>query len=90
MSAASLNVPLLAPGTEYAERLNQLDLSLAKWFQVGKARKQAQIDVFNVLNRGDVLSVRSQNYTTLSYLQPSSVLHAGPHPARGDAVEMVK
>ena len=33
-----------------------------------------QVDVFNVLNRGDALSVRSQNYTTLSYLQSSSVL----------------
>ena len=74
MSAASLNVPLAAPGTEYAERVNQVDVSLAKWFQVGKARLQAQLDVFNVLNRGDVLSVRSLNYGTSSYQQPSSIL----------------
>ena len=74
MSAATLNVPLVAPGTEYAERVNQLDISLAKWFQVGKARMQGQLDIFQVLNRGDVLSVRSLNYGTLSYLQPSSVM----------------
>jgi len=74
MSAATLNVPLVAPGTEYAERLNQLDISLAKWFQVGKARLQGQLDIFQALNRGDVLSVRSLNYGTLSYLQPSSVM----------------
>ena len=74
MNAATLNVPLVAPGTEFAERVNQLDLSLAKWFQVGHGRVQGQFDVFNALNRSDVLSVRSLNYGTPSYLQPSSVL----------------
>ena len=74
MTAANLNVPLVAPGTEYAERVNQLDLSLAKWFQVGRTRLQGQFDVFNVLNRSDVLSVRSLNFGTPSYMQPSSIL----------------
>jgi len=74
MSAAQLNVPLVPPGTEYAERVNQLDVSLAKWFQVGKTRIQGQLDIFNALNRGDVLSMRSLNYLTPSYMQPSSVL----------------
>src|SRR5207237_575106 len=55
MTAAQLAVPLVAPGTEYAERVNQLDLSLGKWFQVGRTRMQGQVDVFNALNRSDVL-----------------------------------
>ena len=74
MSAATLNVPLVAPGTEYAERLNQLDVSLAKRFQLGATRVQGQFDMFNALNRSDVLSVRSLNFGTTSYMQPSSVL----------------
>ena len=74
MTAANLFVPLVAPGTEYAERVNQLDVSLAKWFQIGTTRLQGQFDMFNALNRSAVLSVRSLNYTTPSYLQPSSVL----------------
>jgi hypothetical protein len=74
MTAANLNVPLVAPGTEYADRVNQLDVSLAKWFQIGGTRVQGQLDLFNALNRSDVLSVRSLNYGTGSYLQPSSVL----------------
>jgi len=74
MTAANLNVPLVAPGTEYAERVNQLDLSLAKWFQVGKTRLQGQFDVFNALNRNDVLSVRQLLYGTSGYMQPSSIL----------------
>jgi hypothetical protein len=74
MTAANLEVPLAAPGTEYADRVNQLDVSLAKWVQVGTMRVQGQFDVFNALNLGDVLSVRSMNFATPSYLQPSSVL----------------
>ena len=74
MTAANLNVPLLAPGTEYADRVNQLDLSVVKWFQVGRGRLQGQLDVFNALNRSDVLAVRLLNFATPGYKQPSSVL----------------
>ena len=54
--------------------MNQLDLSLAKWFQVGRTRIQGQIDVFNALNENTDLSYRSTNATTATYLVPSSVL----------------
>lgn len=74
MTLANLNVPLAAPGTEYADRVNQLDVSFAKWFQVGKTRLQGQLDIFNSLNRSSVLSVRTLNYLTSSYQQPASVL----------------
>jgi hypothetical protein len=74
MGAANLSVPLVPPGTDYAERVNQLDVSLAKWFQIGSTRLQGQVDLFNALNRSAALSVRSLNYNTPSYLQPSSVL----------------
>src|SRR2546425_12015942 len=33
MTAANLNIPLVPPGTDFADRINQLDVSLAKWFQ---------------------------------------------------------
>jgi hypothetical protein len=74
MTAAQLNVPLIAPGTEFAERVNQLDLSLAKWFTIRRVRLQGQLDFFNALNGNDVLGVRSQNYGTASYFQPASIL----------------
>ena len=74
MSAATLNVPLVPPGTDFADRVNQVDLSLAKWFQVGTTRVQGQFDMFNAFNRSAVLSVRSLNFGTASYNQPSSVL----------------
>ena len=75
MTAANLMVPLVPPGIEYGDRVNQLDFSVAKWFAIRSGRRlQAQLDVFNVLNRGDVLAVRSLNFGTASYQQPASVL----------------
>jgi hypothetical protein len=74
LTLGSLTVPLVAPGTEFLPRLNQLDLSLAKWFQLGRTRIQGQFDVFNALNKNTDLSYRSTNATTAAYLVPASVL----------------
>jgi hypothetical protein len=74
LTSASVTVPLVAPGTEFLPRLNQLDLSFAKWFQFGGYRVQGQADVFNVFNKNYPQAYRSTNFGTASYLQPSSVL----------------
>jgi hypothetical protein len=74
MTQTSLVVPLVAPGTELLDRLNQVDLSLAKWFTVGTTRIQGQFDLFNAFNRSPVLDVRSSDYGTTAYLQPSRTL----------------
>jgi hypothetical protein len=74
LTEASISVPLVAPGTEFLPRLNQLDLSIGKWFEVKRSRVQGQIDIFNVFNRNTDLSYRSTNFATASYLQPSSIL----------------
>jgi hypothetical protein len=74
MTLSSLTIPLVAPGTEFLPRLNQVDLSLAKWFQIGRVRMQGQLDVFNLSNENTILGVRSTNFTTAAYNQPSSVL----------------
>jgi hypothetical protein len=74
LTSASVTIPLVAPGTEFLPRHNQLDLSFAKTFQVGGYRLQAQADIFNVGNNNTVLSYRSTNFATTAYRQPSSVL----------------
>lgn len=74
LTSASVTVPLVAPGTEFLPRVNQLDLSFAKWFQAGGARLQGQADVFNVLNGNMEQAYRSTNFATAAYKQPSSVL----------------
>jgi len=74
MAVASLAVPLVAPGTEFSDRIKQLDLTLGKWLTAGKLRLQPGISLFNALNNHAAYTVRSMNYLTSSYLQPSTVL----------------
>jgi Carboxypeptidase regulatory-like domain len=74
LTSASVTVPLVAPGTEFLPRLNQLDLSFAKSIKLGDVRLQAQLDMFNTLNKNTELLYRSTNFATTAYLQPSSVL----------------
>jgi hypothetical protein len=53
---ATANVQLIAPGTQYGERLEQLDFRLARTFAWGVGRKiQPQFNVFNLLNSGAIL-----------------------------------
>jgi hypothetical protein len=74
MTAASLSVPLVAPMTEYGDRINQLDFSVTKTIRFGQASVQPKFDLFNLLNVSPVYAVRGLNYGTTAYLQPSSIL----------------
>lgn len=76
LTEASLTVPLVAPNTEFLPRLNQVDLSVGKWFDVGRTRVHGQVDFFNLLNASTIIGYRSTNFATPAYLQPSTVLQA--------------
>jgi hypothetical protein len=71
---SSLSVPLVAPMTDYGDRINQLDFSVTKTFKFGRASIQPKFDLFNLLNVSPVYAVRTLNYGTPSYLQPQSIL----------------
>ncbi len=76
MTEAQLLLPLKPWGTEFLDRINQLDFSLAKWFEIGAGRRlQLQADLFNVMNANPVLGVRSTNFGTAAYNQVSSILN---------------
>jgi Carboxypeptidase regulatory-like domain len=79
-TVASLFVPLVAPMTEYGDRINQLDLNVSKTFRYGRTTFQPKIDFFNLLNVSPVFAVRQTNNgipysNTTSYMQPSAVLN---------------
>ena len=76
MTEAQLLLPLKPGGQELLDRINQLDLSLAKWFEVGGGRRlQLQADLFNITNGNPVLGWRSVNFGTAAYSQVSSILN---------------
>jgi hypothetical protein len=74
MTASTLTLPLTSGNTQHLDRQNQLDLSVSKAFHMGKKRIQARFDVFNSLNLAPVLTVRSANFGTAAYRQPSGIL----------------
>jgi hypothetical protein len=77
LTSASVTVPLVAPGTEFLPRVRQLDLSIAKTFEIrGRTRVQGQVDIFNVFNANTDGAVVSTNYDTAAYRRPASVLQA--------------
>lgn len=51
-----VTVPLIAPGTKYGDRWNQVDLGLKKALRVGRFDVEGQLDVFNALNSSAVLT----------------------------------
>ena len=72
--SANVEVPLVAPGTEFLPRMRQLDMSLAKRFQIGSYRIEGQVDVFNVFNANTYTQFRSTRFDTAAYQLPASVL----------------
>jgi hypothetical protein len=73
-TVASLNVPLEAPSTRLSERINQLDITVGRPISVGKARVQPELAIFNALNCLAVYGLRSLNYDSTTFLQPSTVV----------------
>jgi hypothetical protein len=82
----SNNVPtatvnLITPGTLYGDRVNELDLRLAKNIRTGRVRTNIGIDIYNMFNSAPVLTynqafVPATATSAGSWLQPTSVLQS--------------
>jgi hypothetical protein len=55
-NAANLTVNLVEPGTVFGERLNQLDIRVAKLLPWGGTRTSVNFDLYNVFNASTVLA----------------------------------
>ena len=80
-NAPTATVNLITPGTLYGDRVNELDLRLAKNIRVGRLRTNVGVDIYNVFNSAAVLTY-NQTFVPVSatsagsWLQPNSVLQA--------------
>ncbi|HXD73177.1 MAG TPA: hypothetical protein VN628_05560, partial [Vicinamibacterales bacterium] len=60
LSAGNATVDLIAPGTMYGDRLNQLDFRLSKIFRFsGSRRIQGNVDLYNLFNADPVLALNN-------------------------------
>jgi len=74
-NAPNATINLLAPGSMYGDRVNQLDFRVAKILKFGRSRLMAGIDLYNALNSSAVLTYNlafvPQSATSAgSWLQP--------------------
>ncbi|MNC87503.1 hypothetical protein D3C83_32320 [compost metagenome] len=56
LTQTSVNVRLNEPGTEFNDRVNQLDFSLSKSFRRAGVEVRPELALFNLLNANPVLS----------------------------------
>jgi hypothetical protein len=72
--AANVTVPLIAPGTMFIERTNELDLRFTKLFRVSRTKTALNFDLYNVSNASTVRSRLGTFGTT--WQRPTGILDA--------------
>jgi hypothetical protein len=76
-NVANVTVNLIEPGTLYGDRINELDLRLAKVLKFGGMKARAQVDFYNLTNASPVLTYNNTySPTSTTWLTPTSVLSA--------------
>jgi hypothetical protein len=70
----NVTVNLIAPGTKYGDRINQLDVRAAWTVKLGSSRTLLAFDVYNALNSSAVLTYNNAFVPGGSWLQPLTIL----------------
>jgi hypothetical protein len=73
-SAPNVTVNILAPGTRYGDRVNELDWRVAKMFDYRRLRLMLAGDVYNALNSSAVLTYNMAFVPGGSWLQPLTIM----------------
>jgi hypothetical protein len=73
-NAANVTVNLLAPGSRYGDRINQLDLRFAKVLTFGQSRTMLALDVYNSLNSSVALSYNSAFVPGAAWPRPNTIM----------------
>jgi hypothetical protein len=75
-NAPNVTVNLIEPGTLYGNRINQLDLRIAKLLRYGGTKTMVGIDLYNALNTSAILTYNNAFVPGGSWLQPLTVVTA--------------
>ena len=73
-NAPNVTVNLVAPGTMYGDRINQLDVRAGKSLKYGRSRTVIAVDVYNALNSSAVLTYNNAFVPGGTWLQPQTIL----------------
>jgi hypothetical protein len=75
-NATNITVNVLPPYARIGERVNELDLRLAKIIKVAGVRTNVGIDIYNVLNADAALSYNQAFIVNGAWLTPTSIMSA--------------
>jgi hypothetical protein len=73
-NATNVTVNLVAPGSRYGDRINQLDVRVAKTLKLGSSRTRIAFDLYNVLNSSAVLTYNNTFVPNGPWLQPLTIM----------------
>jgi hypothetical protein len=73
-NAPNVTVNLVAPGTMYGDRINQLDFRVGKTLTYGRTRTQIALDIYNALNSSAVLTYNNTFVPDGPWLQPLTIV----------------
>jgi hypothetical protein len=77
VASPTIAVNLIEPGTLYGDRVNQVDLRIAKNVRLGRTRTNIGFDVYNITNAAPVLTyTQTFSPATTTWLRPNSVLQS--------------
>jgi hypothetical protein len=65
---------LIEPGSQYGDRINQLDFRIAKNLRFGSTRSMISADLYNVMNANPVISYNNNFTPNGPWLQPNAIL----------------
>jgi hypothetical protein len=75
-NATSVTVNLIEPGTVWGDRVNSIDLRIAKILRFGRTRTNVGVDIYNLLNSSAVLAYNTAFNPGGTWLTPTSVVSA--------------
>jgi hypothetical protein len=73
-NAPNATVNLVQPGTMYGDRINELDIRVAKIVRVGRTRTNIGFDIYNVMNSSAVLTYNNAFVPSQVWPAPTAVI----------------
>jgi len=73
-NVTNVTINLVAPGSMYGDRLNELDFRVAKILRFGRTRTTVGVDLYNALNSSAILQYNNVFVPGGPWLQPNGVL----------------
>jgi hypothetical protein len=74
VAGTTVPIDLIAPGEVWGDRVNEVDLRIAKYLRFGRWRSNVGVDIFNVINSNAVLTYNQTFAPGGAWLIPQSVL----------------